>query len=902
MAGDWVVVNPNVMASETGSNNNTGGSPAVGGITLGFLWTNETALCITLVLGTFFLAANLILFAAIYRRRVACAKRDGHRQDDNPSLQATRAEAVPLSYFQNEAELSITILAIAFQMLADGNGLLDQKVQILWKLWGKAFLLQDSQYFIASHKSDLSNTMGVSEKAKMDTTLLRSKAPQTPKDNSLVKIAVEMAGKPPQLIEFNQKQPLATIIQDLCNYWNLTDAETYALRFNTETSRAFVSEKNRLEVKNGHVLQLGFSPGKITQSILDQLSPQSSHEDKMKAIQELAGYATDPTFTAEFTDKLGMKTLIGYVENTESGKLSDQITVHLLPAFVDLMDHGLTQWDVLEPTFIKRIASFINNQSSAQDPRTLQAALSILESLAQNSSTKYGIVERELTIPNLAMHLQNTSPSIQQNTLALINALFLKADDSKRTAMSKTLNARQIRNIIVMSIIQVPGVASGNEIAHQLHVLQTLMLNVLEEAMNCPIEPGDMEAQEKIKELRRIAFDNDGSDSLTPVKDVATRKQIIPRDFRKLGFKNDATPLNDFAQVPPGALALDAMLYFASYHPEKYSRVVLENSGRGDEYDCPFVRAAIELIKLLCEILKIGEPPTEQGTLFHPMFFNHDHPFEELFCICIVVVNKTWKEMRATVEDFAKVFSVVREQITRVLAGRPLTQEIFKERIAALTYAEITDLWQQERTSREKWESRSRPIMELRQQIEPEIVELIQQQRLGFLTEGTRFSKYTNRGRVKDKFWYVRLSPNHRVLHYGDCDEKSVPALDELTDKLPIVDIRTLVTGKDCPHMKDLKGKKTTSQYPFSLMLDSNDVGSLDFVAPDQQTFDYWVDGINALLGNKMTSKEAMADLEFLLSMNTKLRLLDVEGLDLPEEPPVIPREPTNYDFAVEIK
>lgn len=131
------------------------------------------------------------------------------------------------------------------------------------------------------------------------------------------------------------------------------------------------------------------------------------------------------------------------------------------------------------------------------------------------------------------------------------------------------------------------------------------------------------------------------------------------------------------------------------------------------------------------------------------MFFNHDHPFEELFCICIVVVNKTWKEMRATVEDFAKVFSVVREQISRVLVGRPVTQEIFKERIAALTYAEITDLWQQERTSREKWESRSRPIMELRQQIEPEIIELIQQQRLGFLTEGTRFSKYTNRGVIR---------------------------------------------------------------------------------------------------------------------------------------------------------
>lgn len=102
--------------------------------------------------------------------------------------------------------------------------------------------------------------------------------------------------------------------------------------------------------------------------------------------------------------------------------------------------------------------------------------------------------------------------------------------------------------------------------------------------------------------------------------------------------------------------------------------------------------------------------------------------------------------MRATVEDFTKVFSVVREQITRVLGSRPSTQEAFKDRIAALTYAEITELWQQERTSREKWESQSRPIMELRTQIEPEIQELIQQQRLGYLTEGTRFSKYTNRG------------------------------------------------------------------------------------------------------------------------------------------------------------
>ncbi len=37
------------------------------------------------------------------------------------------------------------------------------------------------------------------------------------------------------------------------------------------------------------------------------------------------------------------------------------------------------------------------------------------------------------------------------------------------------------------------------------------------------------------------------------------------------------------------------------------------------------------------------------------MFFAHDRPFEEFFCICIQLLNKTWKEMRATAADFHKV-------------------------------------------------------------------------------------------------------------------------------------------------------------------------------------------------------------------------------------------------------
>lgn len=88
----------------------------------------------------------------------------------------------------------------------------------------------------------------------------------------------------------------------------------------------------------------------------------------------------------------------------------------------------------------------------------------------------------------------------------------------------------------------------GNEMAHQLHVLQTLMLNVLEDRINKPVDPNDADAQEKIRELCRIAFDSDCSE--VHVKDVTTRKaNHETKYYRKLGFKNETTPLQDFGTM-----------------------------------------------------------------------------------------------------------------------------------------------------------------------------------------------------------------------------------------------------------------------------------------------------------------------------------------------------------------
>ena len=47
-------------------------------------------------------------------------------------------------------------------------------------------------------------------------------------------------------------------------------------------------------------------------------------------------------------------------------------------------------------------------------------------------------------------------------------------------------------------------------------------------------------------------------------------------------------------------------------------QVVLENSGRADKHDCPFVQASMKLTKILCDFLKIGEARKSASCLCFP--------------------------------------------------------------------------------------------------------------------------------------------------------------------------------------------------------------------------------------------------------------------------------------------
>ncbi|XP_032743730.1 engulfment and cell motility protein 3 [Rattus rattus] len=707
---------------------------------------------------------------------------------------------------------------------------------------------------------------------------------------NVVKIAVQMSDAIPQLIQLDQAKPLATVLKEVCDTWSLTHPEHYALQF-ADGHRKYITENNRSEIKNGSILCLSTAPDLKAQQLLSRLQ-NASREGCCEVLRNLVPLASDMTFAQEVISRDGLQKLSTIIEHGDD--LGEMLALGLR-AFLELMEHGVVSWETLSISFVRKVVSYVN--MNLMDASVQPLALRLLESVTLSSPTLGQLVKSEVPLDRLLVHLQVMNQLLQTKAMALLTALLQGASPAERKDMLDCLWKKNLRQFIYKNIIH-SAAPMGDEMAHHLYVLQALTLGLLEPRMRTPLDPYSQEQREQLQALRQAAFEPDG-ESLGTGLSADRRRSLCVREFRKLGFSN-SNPAQDLERVPPGLLALDNMLYFSRHAPSAYSRFVLENSSREDKHECPFARSSIQLTVLLCELLHVGEPCSETAQDFSPMFFSQDHSFHELFCVAIQLLNKTWKEMRATQEDFDKVMQVVREQLARTLALKPTSLELFRTKVNALTYGEVLRLRQTERLHQEG--TLAPPILELREKLKPELMGLIRQQRLLRLCEGMLFRKISSRRR-QDKLWFCCLSPNHKVLQYGDVEEgANPPTLESLTEQLPVADIRALLMGKDCPHVREKgSGKQNKDLYElaFSISYDHGEEEAyLNFIAPSKRDFYLWTDGLSALLGSTMGSEQTRLDLEQLLTMETKLRLLELENVPIPEHPPPVPPPPTNFNFC----
>nr|XP_055161611.1 engulfment and cell motility protein 3 isoform X2 [Nyctereutes procyonoides] len=738
---------------------------------------------------------------------------------------------------------------------------------------------------------------------------------------NVVKIAVQKPDAIPQLIRLDQAKPLAAVVKEVCDAWSLSHSERYALQF-ADGHRRYITENNRTEIKNGSILCLSTAPDLEAERLLSGLQ-SGSRERRRETLQHLVLLAPDVTFAQEVISRDGLQRLGTIIEDGDD--LGEVLTL-TLRAFLELMEHGMVSWETLSIPFIRKVVSYVN--MNLMDASVQPLALRLLESVTLSSPALGQLVKSEVPLDRLLVHLQVMNQQLQTKAMALLTALLQGASPTERKVsvlsgdwmgvgtgtgagshcapswdcrmgvhggvkspkppshlsqhMLDYLWQRNLRQFIYKNIIH-SATPLGDEMAHHLYVLQALTLGLLEPRMRTPLDPYSPEQREQLQALRQAAFESEG-ESLGAGLSADRRRSLCAREFRKLGFSN-SNPAQDLERVPPGLLALDNMLYFSRHAPSAYSRFVLENSSREDKHECPFARSSIQLTVLLCELLRVGEPCSETAQDFSPMFFGQDQSFHELFCVSIQLLNKTWKEMRATQEDFDKVMQVVREQLARTLALKPSSLELFRTKVNALPYGEVLRLRQTERLHQEG--TLAPPILELREKLKPELMGLIRQQRLLRLY----------------KLWFCCLSPNHKVLQYGDVEEgASPPTLESLPEQLPVADIKALLTGKDCPHVREKgSGKQNKDLYElaFSVSYDHGEEEAyLNFIAPSKREFHLWTDGLSALLGSPMGSEQTRLDLEQLLTMETKLRLLELENVPIPEQPPPIPPPPTNFNFC----
>eukprot|EP00112_Aurelia_sp_Birch-Aquarium-sp1_P016466 Seg3736.2 transcript_id=Seg3736.2/GoldUCD/mRNA.D3Y31 product="Engulfment and cell motility protein 1" protein_id=Seg3736.2/GoldUCD/D3Y31 len=708
------------------------------------------------------------------------------------------------------------------------------------------------------------------------------------------KVAIQKEGYLAIFYEFHQNNDLKGIIQDICVRWNITNPEQYALQ-HTDTM-TYITQETRFHIQDGAILTLSLSPDKLVEKVVKSLNSTDAEERRQTLKQlagpsdsqghsEITGLAEDPTFAKEFIRRNGTDFLVKVVE-TETQDM--EMLSYCLASFQELMEHGFVSWDNLASNkFIKKVTGHVNKMT-VTDVRLTHRALLLLENMVTNGTDMHATISQEITIENLIQHVQSTHSNIQLASIALCNSMFMKTHhESKRKATNDLLKAKLLREVLMSRVVQSGDVKS--EMGHQLYIYQALILNLHADRMSSPPDFNDPELKESLSLLYNTAFDS----SAGPNRSHGAANRVP--DFKRLGFENIQNPLEEFTELPPGVLAFDMMVYFAKKHQDMYIKIILETFGRDEEYGCPFARCTKTLTKMLCELLEIGKTPSDTSESYYPMLFSTDSMLEEMYCVCIQLVNKTWKEMRATSRDFSRVISVVKEQIVRVLNGKPETVEQFKNKVFSLSYQQILKLMQQEFQERNILDSQSRPVVELREKVLPDIKSLVRQQRLAQLVEGQLFNKVMSRGKQKEKFWYCRLSPNNRFLHYGDAEERSAPPLEALPNKLPISEVTDIVFGKDSPLGKEAKFKKGHLQLAFSLLYDQED--HLDFIAPNAQVYSLWTDGLRSLLSKDMISDKAKEDIETLLNMEMKLLLLDVEDVPIPETTPVLPNEPDNLNF-----
>ncbi|XP_037281159.2 engulfment and cell motility protein 2 [Rhipicephalus microplus] len=687
------------------------------------------------------------------------------------------------------------------------------------------------------------------------------------------------------LLDLDLDQPLFTIVEYVCQEVGITEPDLYAIKY--DGSEVYIFDANRQDIRNGDMLQLVRMPMNRNE-VIEKLS-SGTPDEKAEALQALLILAADPDSAVKFIAREGHKSIVSWIE---VGVYKGNLLCRAIQCLQGLIDQSLVTWDIFSNKCLSRILKETNS-ANGTEWNNVEVFLSALECVVTSNPAAYETVFMGMPWERYAVLMQEGSVVVMRNCIMLLNALFAQGSPGNRDALKNAISNWKIKSVVWTRLKNYGQVDS--ELAHALHVFQAQMLGLYERLRNARVDTADLALNGKVDILLKLAQSGLKSDD-------ARYKQL---DFKRrlsvhhtaMGLEDVRVPLKDFAK-PAGRLAIENLLYFADKYNLSFTTAIQENLFSSSEHMCPLVESSILLTELLCRVFRVGEPAGDEKT-FLLMYFSHECFFEEVFSVCMLLVFKTWREMKASKTSIRKVFGIVNQQIVRALKLNPHCLDInsFRTTLSSLPYSEIVKQLQRENDERKASERQSRAVNQLRDSFRAEIISLVNENRINVLCNGSRFQKYGAKGnRIKDGYVFVKLSHNLKALHYGDCNATCDDVdIEELPESIAVSDIEMINTGASCPHAR--KAARQIVDLAFSIVI-CNDGQPLNLVAPNAKVLNRWLDGLNVLMGNAANSIEARGDMGILLDMEVRLRLLETEGIHIPETPPPIPPPPSNFDFS----
>ncbi|XP_049940949.1 engulfment and cell motility protein 1-like [Schistocerca serialis cubense] len=704
---------------------------------------------------------------------------------------------------------------------------------------------------------------------------------------NIVKVAITI-GEESVLYELNQQESLENIISSVCRERNIPgNPKQYSFQLEesnhkNEIQRRYITEDNRSKIQNGHILKLVLSPEEMVKIIISKIGYDSDPDDETRSwhFEKLASFSSDPTFSKAFLKADGLSVLTSLLLNNALEEVYLCNCLHCL--YCVLKFQLITTLDV---KIIEKMCKII--VESQYKSSVIADALLIVEKIVRLEAfkNKREMIYKSLNVDHLIRHIQNNnSDEVQENAVGLLNAL---AENSKDARITEIM-AAEYRHIIYASVLKL-GRNVSISLGKKLYTYQKLILNLLVHELHSTVDQNgaDSSAIQEIQAISERTFEKENS--------------IMGNDYKlKKKRMKKKQNLEKLLQIPNNMshLTLSCMVFFSQRYPESFSQVMLTENKVGNSFyvTCDYV------LRLLCKIVGIGGQAMMERK-YQPLVFSvpMESPFlNELFCRALLRLTKTRREMRAkTIDDHKKVLLVLERQIIEGLKTQPREWQKLDRQLQEWSYERVTQVWNDEREQQLQWNLRNLPpVVSLRETRTNELLDVIAQQRLGVMSDGEFFPKLgVRQQKGKQKLWFAYLSPNHKVIHYGDCIDENRP---ECPCKISVSDIRDLVTGLKCPHIKNAKpNQRLEASFAFSITYEEDDQPkSLDFIAPSCEVYDHWTDGISVLLGRSMKSKKLKSDLDTLLDMDIRLQLMDLEGIHIPHSPPPIPDDPPDFDFS----